>query len=148
MNHSSKPQQSFSIGTNHLHGVARFDQIRTDTLLSLVAGWADPDIRDEVIESLDSLAEIVRSPRAEGELDAALEQVEDVSGMETAQVEVSIPNVRRLLNELAEVARVLSRFNPAAAKGASEIKHPSMRATRRHLAESPLPEQADRRWTA
>ncbi len=111
MNHSSKPGMSFHLGTNHLHGVARFDQIRIDTLVSLVAGWADPDIRDEVIESLDSLAEIVRSPRAEGELDAALEQVEDVSGMETAQVEVSMPNVRRLLAELVEVERVLSRFS-------------------------------------
>lgn len=145
MNHSSKPGQSFHLGANHLHGVARFDAIRTDTLLSLVAGWADPDIRDEVIESLDALAEVVRSPRAEGELDAALEQVEDVSGMETAQVEVSIPNARRLLEELSEVVRVLSRFNPAAAKGALEIKHPSMLPTRRHLAANPLPEQSDRR---
>lgn len=144
MNHSSKPGMSFHLGANHLHGVARFDQIRTDTLVSLVAGWADPDIRDEVIESLDALAEVVRSPRAEGELDAALEQVEDVSGMETAQVEVSTPNARRLLAELSEVVRVLSRFNPAA-KGASEIKHPSMLPTRRHLKANPLPEQSDRR---
>lgn len=145
MNHSSKPGMSFHLGANHLHGVARFDQIRTDTLLSLVAGWADPDIRDEVIESLDSLAEILRSPRSEGELDAALEQVEDVSGMETAQVEVSVPNARRLLEELSEVVRVLSRFNPAAAQGASEIKHPSMLPTRKHLKANPLPEQQDRR---
>lgn len=31
------------------------------------------------------------------------------------------------------------------AKGASEIKHPSMRATRKHLAANPLPGQQDRR---
>ena len=142
MNHSSKPGMSFSLGSNHLHAVARFDGIRTDTLVSLVAGWGDADTRDDVIAALDELAAVVNSVRREGELDAALEQVEDVASMDTAQVEVQIPDVRRLLAELVEVDRVLSRFNPS--KGASEIKHPSMRATRRHLAANPLPKQ-DRR---
>jgi hypothetical protein len=142
MNHSSKPQQSFHLGANHLHGVARFDQIRTDTLMQLVASWGDPDARDEIIAALDELAEIVTHARREGELDAALEQVEDSAGMETAQVEVSIPDVRRLLAELSEVDRVLSRFRT---RGASEIRHPAMRATRAHLAVNPLPEQSDRR---
>lgn len=32
--------------------------------------------------------------------------------------------------------------------GARVIKHPSHAATRKHLAANPLPEQADRRWTA
>jgi hypothetical protein len=145
MNHSSKPQQSFSLGANHLHALLRVDQIRTDTLVSLVAGWADPDTRDDVIAALDELAAVVSGVAREGELDAAVEQVEDVAGMETAQVEVQIPDVRRLLAELTAVERVTSRFNPQGSKGASEIKHPSMRATRRHFAANPLPEQTGRR---
>lgn len=142
MNHSSKPQQSFHLGANHLHGVLRVDQIRTDTLMALVAGWGDPDTRDQVLDALDELAAVVQGVAREGELDAALEEVEDVASMDTAQVEVAIPDVRRLLAELTEVERVTSRFS---SKGGSLIKHPSMRATRKHLAENPLPEQQDRR---
>ena len=141
MNHSSKPQQSVSLGANHLHAVARFDQIRVDTLTQLVAGWADEDTRDEIIAALDELAAVVQGARREGELDAAVEQVEDVAGMETAQVEVAIPDARRLLAEMTEVGRVLSRFNPQGSKSASEIKHPSHAATRKHLAKHPLPGQ-------
>jgi hypothetical protein len=132
MNHSQKPPLSFSVGANHLHGVARFDAIRTDTLMQLVAGWGDEDTRDDVIAALDELAAVVTGVAREGELDAAIEQVEDVSGMDTAQVEVRMSDVRRLLAELGEVARVLFRFG---SKG----------ATRVHLAKSPLPEQSDRR---
>lgn len=109
---SSKPQQSFNLGANHLHGVLRVDQIRTDTLMSLVAGWADDDTRDEVIAALDELAAVVTGAAREGELDAAIEQVEDTASMDTAQVEVSIPDSRRLLDELTVVVRRLSRFNP------------------------------------
>lgn len=118
MNESSKPQLSFSLGANHLHGVLRVDQISTDTLMQLVAKWSDPDVRDEVIEALDELAAVVQGIRREGELDAALDQVEDVASMDTAQVEVAIPDVRRLLAELAEVERVTSRFN---SRGAASI---------------------------
>jgi hypothetical protein len=145
MNHSSKPQQSFHLGADHLHGVLRVDQIRSDTLMALVAGWGDPDTRDQVLDALDELAAVVNSARREGELDAALEEVEDVAGMDTAQVEASIPDVRRLLDELTEVERVLSRFNPERSQGASLIKHPSHAATRRHLKANPLPEQDGRR---
>lgn len=112
MNHSSKPPLSIALGANHLHGVLRVDQIRTDTLVSLVAGWADDDTRDDVIAALDELAAVVQGIRREGELDAALEQVEDVASMDTAQVEVPMPDMRRLLAEATEVDRVLSRFNP------------------------------------
>lgn len=112
MNKSTKPPLSFEVGGNHLHGVVRVDQIRTDTLMQLVAKWAEPDARDEVIDALDELAAIVQGVAREGELDAAVEQVEDVASMDTAQVEVSIPDTRRLLAELTVVARVLSRFNP------------------------------------
>lgn len=111
MNHSSKPQQSFSLGSNHLHGVLREDGIRTDTLIQLVQHWtSDPQSREDVIDALDELAAVVSGPRREGELDAALQQVEDVAPMDTAQVEVSMRDTRRLLAELVEVERVLSRF--------------------------------------
>jgi hypothetical protein len=113
MNHSKKPSLSFALGANHLHTVLRVDQIRTDTLVQLVAQWAEPDTRDEVIEALDELAAVVQGIAREGELDATLEQVEDAAGMETAQVEVSMTDTHRLVAELTEVARRLSRFNPA-----------------------------------
>lgn len=137
MNHSTNPPLSIVLGANHLHALLRADQIRTDTLVQLVAKWGNDDVRDEVIEALDELFAIVSTVSSEGELDFAVEQVEDVAGMDTAHVEVDIPNVRRLLAELTAVERVTSRF----AKGASEIKHPAMRATRKHLAVNPLPGQ-------
>ncbi|MFD4257776.1 hypothetical protein ACFWR9_09090 [Streptomyces sp. NPDC058534] len=144
MIHSSKPQLSFETGATHLHGVLRADQIRTDTLTQLVQHWREPADRDAIIAALDELADVVHSPAREGELDAAVEQVEDVAAMDTAQIELPIPEVRRLLAELSEVARVVGRFNPAG-KGASLIKHPSHAATRKHLVANPLPEQQDRR---
>lgn len=137
MIHSNKPDLSWEIGANHLHGVLRADQLRTDTLAQLVQHWADPQSRDDIIDALDELAAIVTGVAREGELDAAIEQVEDVAGMDTAQVEVGSRDVRRLLAELTEVSRVVGRF----AKSASDIKHPAMRATRRHFAENPLPGQ-------
>lgn len=137
MNKSTKPPLSFEVGGNHLHGVLRVDDIRRDTLMQLVQHWADQKDRDAILDALDELAAVVGSAQREGELDAAIAQVEDVAGMDTAQVEVDIPNVRRLLAELVAVERVTSRF----LKGASEIKHPSMRATRKHFAANPLPGQ-------
>lgn len=110
MNHSTNPQQSFSVGANGLHALARFDGIRTDTLTQLVQHWGDPQSRDDVIDALDELYGVLSSVAREGELDAAVEQVEDVACMDTAQVEVDIPNVRRLLDELTAVERVTSRF--------------------------------------
>lgn len=109
---SQKPGLSFETGANHLHGVLRVDAIRTDTLVQLVQHWSEPKDRDAIIAALDELSDVVHSPRMEGELDAALEQVEDVACMDTAQVEVSMPDVKRLVQELAEVARRLARFNP------------------------------------
>lgn len=142
MNHSTNPPLSVELGTNHLHGVLRVDDIRRDTLVQLVQHWdGDPQSRDDIIDALDELAAIVSGPRREGELDAAIEQVEDVAGMETAHVEVGAFDIRRLLGELTAVERVTSRFR----KGASEIKHPSMLPTRSRLAANPLPGQQDRR---
>lgn len=112
MIHSSKPPLSIELGANHLHAVLRADDIRRDTLVQLVAKWAEPDARDEVLDALDELAAVVTGVAREGELDAAIEQVEDVASMDTAQVEVSIPDARRLLDELTAVGRRLFRFNP------------------------------------
>ncbi|MFG3276181.1 hypothetical protein [Streptomyces luteogriseus] len=112
MIHSSKPPLSVELGADHLHSVLRVDQIRTDTLVQLVTGWADDDTRDDVIAALDELAAVMQGPRREGELDAALEQIEDVAGMDSAQVEVSMTDTHRLHDELGAVERVLSRFNP------------------------------------
>lgn len=142
MNHSSKPGMSFSLGANHLHALGRFDDIRTDTLVQLVQHWqGDPQSREDVIAALDELAELVASVRREGELDAAVEQVEDMAGMDTAQVEVGMHDVRRLLAELTAVERVTSRFNPQASEGASLIKHPTHAKTRAHLKAHPFPKQ-------
>ena len=144
MSESSKPPLSFTTGANALHGLLRADRIRLDTLLSLVAGWDDPDARDDVIAQLDALAEAVRSPR-EGELDALVEQVEAAAGMDDARIEVQSPDLVRMRDELdAVIAGTAGRFNPALMRGASEIKHPTMRATRAYLKAQPLPEQ-DRR---
>ncbi|MFE9448371.1 hypothetical protein [Streptomyces sp. NPDC006739] len=109
---SNKPSLSFNLGSNGLHSVLRVDQIRNDTLIQLVQHWAEPRDRDAIIDALDELAAVVTGVAREGELDAAIEQVEDACGMDTAQVEVSIPDTRRLLDELTVVARRLSRFNP------------------------------------
>lgn len=110
MNHSTNPPLSVTLGANHLHGVLRADQIRTDTFVQLVHHWGDPQSRDDIIAALDELADVVHSARREGALDAALEQVEDVAGMDTAHIEVDAFHVRRLLGELTAVERVTSRF--------------------------------------
>ena len=112
MSHSSKPQLSFETGTNHLHAVLRVDAVRSDTLVQLVQHWAEPKDRDAVIAALDELAEVVTGVAREGELDAAVQQVEDVACMETAEIEVDVWDARRLLAELTEVVRRIGRFNP------------------------------------
>jgi hypothetical protein len=141
MNHSTNPPLSVTLGANHLHALLRVDDIRRDTLVQLVQHFADPQSRDDIIDALDELAAVVGSVAREGELDAAVEQVEDVAGMDTAHIEVDMFHVRRLRDEIEAVERVTSRFS----KGASDIKHPAMRATRKHLAVNPLPGQQDRR---
>ncbi|MBA4865975.1 hypothetical protein H1V43_32450 [Streptomyces sp. PSKA54] len=112
MSESTKPQLSFTTDSTWFHGRLRVDQIRTDTLVQLVAGWGDDDTRDDVIATLDKLAAVVNSPRREGELDAAIEEVEGVAAMDTAQVEVDVRDGRRLGRELAVVVGRLGRFNP------------------------------------
>lgn len=111
---SSNPPLSFELRSDQLAGYLRVDQIRTDTFVQLVAGWADPDTRDMAIARLDQLAEVVQGPRSEGELDAAVEAVEGVASMDTARVEIDGRTAGRLLQELTTVTRSLRRFNPTA----------------------------------
>lgn len=111
---STNPDLSFELRADHLAGYLRVDQIRTDSFVQLVAHWADPDARDEAIAALDYLAEVVQGPRTEGELDAAVQSVEDVAHMDTARIEVDGRTAGRLWTELGAVTRSLRRFNPAA----------------------------------
>lgn len=142
MSSSSKPPLSFEPRVDGLAAVLRVDAIRTDTLVQLVQHWqSDPQAREDAIAALEELSEVVASVAREGELDAAVAQVEDVAAMDSAQVEVGAHDVRRLLGELSVVERVTSRFRRGVARGASLIKHPSHAKTRAHLRENPLPEQ-------
>ena len=109
---STNPPLSFEARSDWLAGYLRVDQIRTDTLTQLVAGWGDDDTRDEVIEALDALAATVRGVRREGELGAAIEEIEAAASMDTARVEIDGRTAVRLLSELRTVARRLNRFNP------------------------------------
>ena len=109
---STNPPLSFEVRSDWLAGYLRVDQIRTDTLVQLVAKWAEPDARDEVIEALDKLAAVVQGVRREGELDAAVEEIEDAASMDTARIELNPTTSRRLLDELRGVALKLGRFNP------------------------------------
>ncbi|MFJ8995551.1 hypothetical protein ACIRQH_34745 [Streptomyces sp. NPDC102279] len=145
MTESSKPPLSFTTGANGLHGLLRGDRLRLDTLIGLVATWDDPEAREDVIAQLDALAEAVTSPR-EGELDQLVQHVEDAAGMDTAQIEVQSPDLIRLRDELNRVIAATSgRFNPSRSQGASDIRHPAMRATRTHLKANPFPTQDGRR---
>ncbi|WP_159073667.1 hypothetical protein [Streptomyces sp. RTd22] len=111
---SKKPGLSASLTSDWLKGLLRVDQIRHDTLVSLVTGWADDDARDDVIAALDDLAEAMRSPR-EGELDALVEAVESAAAMDYPQQEFGLADALRLRAELDAVIERLARFNPAAA---------------------------------
>lgn len=114
MTESTNPPLSFELRADWLAGYLRADAIRTDTLVQLVAGWADDDVRDDVIDALNKLAAVVQGVRREGELDAAVEAVEDAAHMDTARVEIDGRTARRLFQELKAVAEKLSRFNPLA----------------------------------
>ncbi|MEV6180137.1 hypothetical protein [Streptomyces sp. NPDC052015] len=109
---STNPPLSFELRSDWLAGFLRADQIRTDTLVQLVAKWSDPDARDEILDALDALAAVVHGVAREGELDAAVEAVEDAASMDTARVEVDAFTARRLSGELDTVTQKLCRFNP------------------------------------
>ncbi|MFI8278565.1 hypothetical protein ACIGBH_27565 [Streptomyces sp. NPDC085929] len=111
---AQEPGLSVRLDATWLHGILRADQIRRDTLLSLVATWADDDTRADTVLCLDALAEAVQSPR-EGELDGLLGAVEDAAGMDDAEVRIDLHTALRLRAELDAAIAKLARFNPAAA---------------------------------
>ncbi|MGW4850206.1 hypothetical protein ACWEPZ_03095 [Streptomyces sp. NPDC004288] len=109
---STNPDLSFASRADWLAGWLRADRIRLDTLVQLVASWSDPDARDDIIATLDALAEVVARPRSvEGALDAAVEAVEDAAGMDTAQVPIDKTHALRLLGELNTTVERLTRFD-------------------------------------
>lgn len=110
---STCPDLSFELRSDHLKGYLRVDRIRTDSLTQLVDKWEDPDVRDDVIAALDHLADVMKGARREGELDAAIEEIEGVASMDTARIEIDGRTAGRLWNELGGVAKKLRRFNPA-----------------------------------
>lgn len=57
------------------------------------------------------------------------------------RVSLTGPEAVRVGERMADLGHSLD----AAPRGASEIRHPAMRATRQHLKANPLPEQQDRR---
>lgn len=113
-NESTNPQLSFYSRADWLAGYLRVDRVRLDTLVQLVAGWADEDTRDDVIALLDELSGVVQSAHPkEGELDAAVEAVEGAAGMDLAQIPIDQTHALRLSAELATVADRLCRFGTA-----------------------------------
>lgn len=109
---STNPDLSFELRSDWLVGYLRADRIRTDTLTQLVQHWDDPDARDEAIAALGHLAAVMQGPRREGELDAAIEAIENATSMDTARIEIGPHTARRLFAELAHVAAKLWRFDP------------------------------------
>lgn len=76
----------------------RVDEIRHTTLMALALAWADD--RSAVIDVLDELASVAASARRpEGELDAAMDDVESVCGMDEASVPVRRDDLMGLINE-------------------------------------------------
>ncbi|MFF4369679.1 hypothetical protein [Streptomyces sp. NPDC001594] len=112
-NPSREPGLSIRLDTMWLAGILRVDQIRRDTLVSLVATWGDDEAREDILRQLDALAEAVTSPR-EGELDHLIEAVEDAAAMDDAEVRIDLAAALRLRAELDAVIETLGRFNPAA----------------------------------
>lgn len=112
-NESASPQLSVYLRADWLASFLRADQIRTDTLIQLVAGWSDPDTRNTIIDALDALADIAQTPHpAEGAVDAAIEDVEAAAGMDLPQIPLDKTNAIRLHAELADATIKLSRFEP------------------------------------
>lgn len=110
-NESTNPELSIYLRADWLAGFLRADRVRFDTLVQLVAAWSDPDKRDEIIEHLDALAKVVSSPQNGTDLDAAVEAVEGVAGMDLAQVPIDRDAALRLTREVFDVTEKLCRFD-------------------------------------
>lgn len=111
----TNPQLSARLRSDWLAGILRVDAIRGDTLVQLVKHW-DETSREEIIDALDDLAEVVARGGHPDAVVAAVEVIEDVSAMEAAEEELSMDCVRRLRKELDAVEETLTRFE--------RIEHP------------------------
>lgn len=113
------PELSARLSANGLSCVLRADAIRRDTLLALAQAWTDGDGRADIEDALDHLADVLASPRSEdGELDAAVEAVEDACGeMGAAEIHIDRQAAARLRTGLGRVvARLFGRPAPVPAK--------------------------------
>lgn len=75
----------------------RTDMIRHTTLVELGRAWLEDPTA--VADVLDALAETLRGARREGEVDAAVEDVESVCHMGPAEMPVGRPDLVQLINE-------------------------------------------------
>lgn len=109
---AQEPGLSVRVDATWLAGIIRVDQIRHDTLVSLVARWGSDDAREDILRQLDALAEAVCSPR-EGELDSLVGAVEDAAAMDDAETVIDLHTALRIRTELDAVIEKLGRFNKA-----------------------------------
>jgi hypothetical protein len=115
-----QPGLSFSTDPAWTVGRLRADRIRRGTLTGLVADWHETDQhgvsgRDATIAALDALAEAVRSPRDEHEVDARVDDVETAAGLDYVVLDLDLGSLLQLRDGLDEAIRRLARFNPAEA---------------------------------
>jgi hypothetical protein len=106
------PELSARLSADGLSCVLRADAIRRDTLLAMAATWNEDGGKYDLIDALDRLAAVVAGDPTEGELDAALDAVEDAcGGMDAAEVHIdrrAAASLRRGLG--AVVARLSGRL--------------------------------------
>ena len=117
-NPAQQPGLSVRLDATWMAGILRVDQIRRDTLVSLVQHWGCDEAREDIIAQLDALAEAVNYPR-DGELDALVQAVEDSASMDDAEVRIDLHAMRRLNVDLYEPTATVSRFGRAAEQNRS-----------------------------
>lgn len=103
------PQLSAEMSADGLECVLRVDQIRSDTLIQLAQAWADGG-RADIEAALDDLAEIVSGDPTDGELDAAVDAVDEAAGMTYPRIWLSKDQTRRLRRDLSKVMGIWARL--------------------------------------
>lgn len=104
------PQLSARLSANGLECVLRADAIRYDTLVQLAQAWAEPGGRADIEDALDHLAHVLASPRAaEGEVDAAVQAVEDAACMDEPETRTDRRTAARLRRG---IGAVIARLAP------------------------------------
>ena len=86
----------------------RADAIRRDTLVQLAAAWREDS--SAVIDALDALAEVVRSPHdTEGaEIDGACDDLETVCDMGPAEMDLTRADVQQLLDQATAARQAMA----------------------------------------